>query len=107
MKIFVAGLEKRSIQKAVVAFKAVQRWSHRIDRAVMKGITFDPATCPKLHKIVLFSDSIDRAKSMLWGTSKSMSEIAYELGFEYPSHFTNLFKSKTGMAPTEYRNRES
>jgi AraC family transcriptional regulator, transcriptional activator of pobA len=49
---------------------------------------------------------IDRAKSMLWGTSKSMSEIAYELGFEYPSHFTKLFKSKTGMAPTEYRNRE-
>lgn len=46
---------------------------------------------------------IHRAKMMLWGTSKSMSEIAYELGFEYPSHFTKLFKSKTGYTPSGFK----
>ena len=46
----------------------------------------------------------DQAKLLLWGTGKSISEIAYVLGFEHPSHFTKLFKSKTGLTPREYRN---
>lgn len=33
----------------------------------------------------------------------SINEIAYELGFEHPSHFTNLFKNKTGVSPKEFR----
>jgi len=46
---------------------------------------------------------VDRAKSLLWGTEHSISEIAYELGFEHPSHFTRVFKSKTGKSPSKYR----
>jgi AraC-like DNA-binding protein len=46
---------------------------------------------------------VERAKSLLWGTDHSVSEIAYELGFEYPSHFTKIFKAKTGKSPSEYR----
>ena len=46
---------------------------------------------------------IDKAKSLLWGTDNSISEIAYGLGFEHPSHFTKIFKSKTGKSPSEYR----
>jgi AraC-like DNA-binding protein len=46
---------------------------------------------------------VDRAKTLLWGTEHSISEIAYELGFEHPSHFTKLFKTKTGKSPSEYR----
>jgi AraC-like DNA-binding protein len=46
---------------------------------------------------------VERAKSLLWGTDRSISEIAYELGFEYPSHFTKVFKAKTGKSPSEYR----
>lgn len=47
---------------------------------------------------------IDKAKSMLWSTENSIAEIAYTLGFEYPSHFTKFFKTKTGYSPKEYRN---
>jgi len=47
---------------------------------------------------------IDKAKSLLWSTDKSVSEIAYTLGFENPPHFTRLFKQKTGYSPSEYRN---
>lgn len=47
---------------------------------------------------------IDKAKSLLWGTEQSISEIAYDLGFEHPSHFTKIFKTKTGKSPTAFRN---
>jgi AraC-like DNA-binding protein len=46
---------------------------------------------------------IDRAKTQLLGTSHSVSEIAYGLGFEYPQYFSKLFKKKTGMTPAEFR----
>ncbi|SHN09505.1 AraC family transcriptional regulator [Chitinophaga sp. CF418] len=47
---------------------------------------------------------VDKAKSLLWSTEKSISEIAYDLGFEHPSHFTKLFKNKTGFSPRQFRN---
>ena len=46
---------------------------------------------------------IEKAKTTLLNTEQSVSEIAYALGFEYPQHFSKLFKSKTNMSPTEYR----
>lgn len=46
---------------------------------------------------------IDRAKEQLRGSQASVSEIAYNLGFEHPSHFTKLFRSKTGQPPTAFR----
>lgn len=38
------------------------------------------------------------------GQFNSLSQLAYDLGFDYPQHFSKLFKIKTGMSPTEYRN---
>lgn len=46
---------------------------------------------------------IDVAKEEILGTNKSVSEIAYELGFQYPQHFTRIFKKTVGHTPTEYR----
>lgn len=46
---------------------------------------------------------IDVAKEKIFDPNKSVSEIAYELGFKYPQHFTRLFKQKTGHTPNEYR----
>ena len=47
---------------------------------------------------------IDKAKTLLLSSSKSVSEIAYDLGFGYPQHFATVFKNKTGNSPSEYRN---
>ena len=47
---------------------------------------------------------IEKAKNLLWSTKQSVSEIAYDLGFNYPHYFTRLFKSKTGRTPLEFRN---
>ena len=46
---------------------------------------------------------IDMAKEKVLDTSRSISEIAYELGFKYPQHFTRLFKKCVGTSPNEYR----
>lgn len=46
---------------------------------------------------------IDTAKNKIYDAGKTVNEIAYELGFKYPQHFTRLFKQKTGCSPVEYR----
>ena len=49
------------------------------------------------------SKVIDVAKEKIFDLSKSVSEIAYELGFKYPQHFIRLFKQRVGQSPNEYR----
>lgn len=46
---------------------------------------------------------IEEAKRILLNTDQNVSEIAYELGFEYPQYFSKLFKLKTGKTPLEFR----
>jgi AraC-like DNA-binding protein len=46
---------------------------------------------------------IEKAKEALTTTNLSISEIAYQLGFEHPQSFSKLFKSKTKISPIEYR----
>jgi AraC-like DNA-binding protein len=46
---------------------------------------------------------INLAKSKTFTADKSINEIAYELGFKYPQHFTRLFKQRVGMTPKEFR----
>lgn len=43
------------------------------------------------------------AKQRLATTSDDVSEIAYALGFDYPAHFSRMFKRVTGLSPTQYR----
>lgn len=47
---------------------------------------------------------IEEAKSILLNSNYRISEIAHNLGFEYPQYFSKLFKQKTGLSPFEYRN---
>ncbi|MCC6413914.1 MAG: helix-turn-helix transcriptional regulator [Saprospiraceae bacterium] len=46
---------------------------------------------------------VEKAKNMLLGSNDAVSEIAYNLGFNYPHYFSRLFKTKTGMTPQQYR----
>lgn len=46
---------------------------------------------------------IDAAKEKIFDTEKSISEIAYELGFKHPQHFTRMFKKQVGVSPLEFR----
>ena len=43
------------------------------------------------------------ARNLLLNSGKSVSEIGYELGYNEKSYFTRVFRKKTGLTPTEYR----
>ncbi len=51
-----------------------------------------------IHKFI-----IEKAKNNLLNSTEPINQIAYNLGFEYPSHFNKLFKTFTKMNPKEYR----
>lgn len=46
---------------------------------------------------------IEKAKEILTTTDLTVSEIAYQLGFEYPQSFSKLFKRKTSLTPSKCR----
>lgn len=46
---------------------------------------------------------LERAKQVLTTTNLSVSEIAYQLGFDYPQSFSKLFKKKTNLSPLAFR----
>ncbi len=47
---------------------------------------------------------IEKAKTRLLNSGESIAQIAYGLGFEYPQHFSKIFKKKVGISPAAYRN---
>ncbi|WP_410221127.1 helix-turn-helix domain-containing protein [Pedobacter sp.] len=53
-----------------------------------------------IHQLV-----IQIAKNRLRTSSLTISEIAFNLGFEYPSYFATFFKKETGISPTVFRNQ--
>lgn len=49
---------------------------------------------------------IEKAKELLREDHSNMSQIAYELGFEYPNNFSKFFKNHTKLTPSEFRKRQ-
>ena len=47
---------------------------------------------------------IEVSKEQLYSSSRNISEIAYGLGFQYPQHFSRLFRKMVGVTPTDFRN---
>jgi len=47
---------------------------------------------------------VQQSKNML-AAGKSVSQTAYDMGFDYPQHFSRMFKNATGMTPKEYCDR--
>jgi AraC-like DNA-binding protein len=67
-----------------------------LNRAV-KEVTGKPTTAHITERV------ISEAKALLQHTDWSISEIAYSLGFDYPTYFNNYFKRITGNTPTSFR----
>ena len=63
----------------------------------VKEVTGKPTTNHIADRI------ISEAKALLLHTDWNISEIAYALGFEYPTYFNNFFKKKTGVVPKTIR----
>lgn len=67
-----------------------------LNRAV-KEVTGKPTSAHIAERIV------SEAKALLHHTNWNISEIAFALGFEYPTYFNNFFKKLTGITPKEVR----
>lgn len=65
---------------------------------IRKEIGSSPKDIISLHMMA-------EAKHRLAVKSTDISSIAYDLGFEYPAHFTRMFKRVTGESPTQYRQK--
>lgn len=48
---------------------------------------------------------VGMAKEQLLIPANTVSQVAYNLGFQYPQHFTRVFKKATGITPNEYRGK--
>ena len=53
----------------------------------------------------LLTSKINRAKIIIANTNLSIKEIAYRLSFSDEHYFSNIFRKKTGVAPTKYRHQ--
>lgn len=56
-------------------------------------------------KDIIANTTMSEAKHRLATSGMDISRIAYDLGFEYPAHFTRMFKRMTGESPSQYRLR--
>ncbi len=61
------------------------------------------ATTGKTTSQLIADYIVKEAKALLQNTDWSIAQIAYALGFEYPSHFTGFVKKRTGLSPKEIR----
>jgi AraC family transcriptional regulator len=48
-------------------------------------------------------ERITRAQQLIRETSRSLIQVALEVGYTSPSHFARVFRRVTGMTPTEFR----
>ena len=55
-------------------------------------------------KTIILEKKITEAKRLLYFTDLSVKEIAFRLGFEDSSYFSRIFKQKTNLSPTEFKN---
>ncbi len=78
---------------------------------VAEMLTISPNYLSELLKVLtgrstrdhIHEKLMEKAKEKLSATDMSVSEIAYELGFEHPQSFSKLFKTKTNLSPLEFR----
>ena len=78
---------------------------------IAKNLNVSPGYLSSLLKVLtgmstqqhIHEKLIEKAKEKLSTTQLSVSEIAYELGFEHPQSFSKLFKTKTNQSPLEFR----
>jgi AraC family transcriptional activator of pobA len=104
--LFLNHLEKQFPIDSVdhpLKFKTAQDYAsalavhvNHLNRAV-KEVTDKPTTAHIAERI------IGEAKALLQHTDWSIAQIAYALGFEYPTHFNNYFKRLTGTTPKAFR----
>ena len=56
---------------------------------------------------IIETRKLTEAKELLMNSEKTIAEIGFELGYNEKSYFSNVFKKKAGVTPSEFRNEMS
>jgi AraC-like DNA-binding protein len=95
---FIAILEDNFRRSEGVAFYA--------EKLFMSSRNLNIITQNILHQSVseiIETRKLIEAKHLLFSTDKSVAEIGFELGYSDKAYFSSVFKKKSGMTPTEFR----
>ncbi len=95
---FLALLEENFQHSVSVSFYAEQLFmSNRNLNLICQQIL------QKSASEIIQTRKLLEAKNLLLTTSKSISEIGFQIGYQEKAYFSNIFKKKTGQTPTEFR----
>lgn len=101
-KVGVAMVGESQYEKHIPTIESVANELTMTPRYLSDALKAETGKTAKEH---LHLHMIDKAKDLLLESNVTVAAVAYNLGFEYPQYFARLFKKKTGMTPTEYRNQ--
>lgn len=98
--------ELKMYYKDDTATKGLPTISYFSDRACLSQNYFSDLVRKETGltpKEIITRHVIAHAKQLLTKSSDDIAQIAYELGFEYPAHFSRIFKRVTGQSPSQFR----
>ncbi len=95
--------QQKALEMGVPSIQTFAEEAHLSQHYFSDLIKKETGRSPKDH---INEHIVEQAKNKLMASEQSISEIAYDLGFNYPHYFTRLFKSRTGQTPIEYRGRD-
>jgi two-component system, response regulator YesN len=116
---FIASIQTRQQEHSNQKVAAILQFlsTHYRQKITLKRVaqevglsTFRPSHLVKevMHKPlfqIVQEVRMQKAQDLLWKTSKSCTEIAYEVGYQEQSYFIKHFKRHTGVTPTRFRRR--
>jgi AraC-like DNA-binding protein len=97
-KIFLSILEENYHRPLGVEF-----YAEKLFMTVRNLNRICQATLDQSVSEIIEARKLIEAKNQLLTTKKTIAEIGYELGYSEKSYFTNVFKKKAGITPTEFR----
>jgi AraC-like DNA-binding protein len=105
LRIFETELHKYFASGAVSEYPSVGYFADKVNLTPGYFGDMVKKETGKTPKELITLHIAEIAKQRLSATEEDISEIAYGLGFQYPQHFTRMFKRTTGESPTQFRAR--
>lgn len=92
------------LETKIVTQKKVSYYADRLNISIYQLGTITKSLLDKTPSQAISAQVILEAKRQLLATSRQVSEIAYDLGYDDPSYFIRFFKKHAGQSPESYRN---
>lgn len=109
----ICGVTRRSVGDCISRFVMSQK-TDRLSERVARAFGMSPRSYRRhmselgtTHGSLVADVRLEIAFELLADSTCTVTEVAFELGYEHPGDFTRFFKGRTGLSPVEYRHRET